>query len=85
MTTLLENSNNVKQLICPDLVRVVLADNFDQRVRVVLVDNFDQRVRRSLDENNRVRPEILFEEYRKDAEVEDDRKNTAKSDGDMDL
>ena len=85
MTTLLENSNNVKQLICPDLVRVVLADNCDQRVRVVLANNFDQRVRRSLDENNRVRPEILFEGYRKNAEVENGMGNTAKSDEDLNL
>ena len=73
MTKILGNSNNVKQLICPDLVKVVLADDFDQRFR------------RSLDENNRVRPEILFEGYRKNAEVEDDRENTAKSDDDIDL
>lgn len=50
MTTLLENSDNIEQLICPDLVKVVLEDDFDQRFR------------RSLDENNRVCPEILFEE-----------------------
>ena len=72
-TKLLENSNNVKQLICPDLVRVVLADDFEQRFK------------KSLDENKKVRPEILFEGYRKNAEVEDDMGNTAKSDGDIDL
>ena len=73
MTKILGNSNNVKQLICPDLVKVVLADDFDQRFR------------RSLDENNRVRPEMLFKGYRKNTEVKDDRENTAKSDGDIDL
>ena len=73
MTKILGNSNNVKQLICPDLVKVVLADDFDQRFR------------RSLDENNRVRPKMLFKGYRKNAEVKDDRENTAKSDGDIDL
>ena len=61
MRKILENSNNVKQLICPDLVRVVLADDFDQRFK------------RSLDENKKIRPEILFEGYRKNAEVKDDR------------
>ena len=73
MITLFEKSNNVKQLICPNLVRVVLADDFDQRFR------------RSLDENNRVRPKMLFKGYRKNTEVKDDRENTAKSDGDLDL
>ena len=73
MTKILGNSNNVKQLICPDLVKVVLADDFDQRFR------------RSLDENNRVRPKMLFKGYRKNTEVKDDRENTAKSDGDIDL
>ena len=73
MTKILGNSNNVKQLICPDLVKVVLADDFDQRFR------------RSLDENNRVRPKMLFKGYRKNTEVKDDRENTAKSDGDLDL
>lgn len=73
MTKLLENSNNVKQLICPDLVRVVLEDDFDQRFK------------RSLGKNKKVRPEILFDGYRKDAEVEDDKENTAQPDGDLDL
>ena len=73
MTKLLENSNNVKQLICPDLVRVVLEDDFDQRFK------------RSLGKNKKVRPEILFDGYRKDAEVEDDKENTAQSDCDLDL
>ena len=73
MTKLIENSNNVKQLICPDLVRVVLEDDFYQRLK------------RSLGKNKKVRPEILFEGYRKDAEVEDGRVNTAKSDDNLDL
>ena len=73
MRKILENSNNVKQLICPDLVRVVLADDFDQRFK------------KSLDKNQKVRPEILFEGYRKNAEVEDDMGNTAKSDEDLNL
>ena len=72
MTKLLENSENIEQLICSDLVKVVLEDDFDQRFK------------RSLDENKKIRPEILFEGYRKNAEVEDDRENTAKSD-DIDL
>ena len=73
MRKILENSNNVKQLICPDLVRVVLADDFDQRFK------------KSLDKKQKVRPEILFEGYRKNAEVEDDMGNTAKSDEDLNL
>lgn len=73
MTKLLENSNNVKQLICPDLVRVVLENDFDQRFK------------RSLGKNKKVRPEILFDGYRKDTEVKDNKENTAQSDCDLDL
>ena len=73
MTTLLENSDNIEQLICPDLVKVVLEDDFDQRLK------------RSLEKNKKVRPEILFDGYRKDAEVEDNKENTAQSDEDLDL
>ena len=73
MIKLFEKSNNVKQLICPNLVRVVL------------VDDFDRRLKKSLDENKKIRPEILFEGYGKDVEVEDGRVNTAKSDDNLDL
>ena len=39
----------------------------------------------SLDENKKIRPEILFDGYRKDTEVKDNKENTAQSDGDLDL
>ena len=73
MTKLLENSDNIEQLICPDLVKVVLEDDFDQRLK------------RSFGKNKKVRPEILFDGYRKDTEVEDNKENTAQSDEDLDL
>ena len=73
MTKLLKNSNDIKQLICPDLVRVVLEDDFDQRFR------------RSLDENNRVRPDILFEQYRKEPNAEEDKESRTQSNDDIDL
>ena len=54
---------------------------------VSIIDTSKLEIDRNLtdDENKKIRPEILFEGYRKNAEVEDDRENTAKSDDDIDL
>ena len=68
-----KSTDNIKEILCPDLVKVIMTKDFYKRLG------------KSIDENKRIRPEILFEGYRKDAEVEDDRENTAKFDGDLDL
>lgn len=67
-----KNTNNIQEILCPDLVKIIMTEDFYKRLG------------KSYDENKKIRPEILFEEYRKDAEVENDRENTAKSD-DIDL
>ena len=68
-----KSTNNIQEILCPDLVKVVLEDDFDQRLK------------RSFGKNKKVRPEILFDGYRKDTEVEDNKENTAQSDEDLDL
>ena len=68
-----KSTDNMQEILCPDLVKVIMTEDFYKRLG------------KSIDENKKIRPEILFEGYRKDAEVEDDRKNTAKSDDDLDL
>ena len=68
-----KSTDNMQEILCPNLVKVIMTKDFYKRLG------------KSFDENKKIRPEILFEEYRKDAEIEDDRKNTAKSDGDLDL
>lgn len=68
-----KSTDHIKEILCPDLVKVVMTKDFYKRLG------------KSLDENNRVRPEMLFKGYRKNTEVKDDRENTAKSDGDIDL
>ena len=63
----------MQEILCPDLVKVIMTEDFYKRLG------------KSYDENKKIRPEILFEEYRKNAEVKDNRENTAKSDDDLDL
>ena len=67
-----KSTDNMNEILCPDLVKVLMTKDFYKRLG------------ESYDENKKIRPEILFEGYRKNAEVKDDRENTAKSD-DIDL
>lgn len=67
-----KSTDNIQEILCPDLVKIIMTKDFYKRLG------------KSYDKNKKVRPEILFEGYRKNAEVKDDRENTAKSD-DIDL
>ena len=68
-----KSTNNIQEILCPDLVKVIMTKDFYKRLG------------KSYDENKKIRPEILFEGYRQYVEVEDGRENTAKSEGDLDL
>ncbi len=68
-----KSTDNMQEILCPDLVKVIMTEDFYKRLG------------KSYDENKKIRPEILFEGYRKNAEVKDNRENTAKSDDDLDL
>lgn len=68
-----KSTNNIQEILCPDLVKVIMTKDFYKRLG------------KSLDENKKIRSEILFEGYRKDTEVEDNKENTAQPDGDLDL
>ena len=68
-----KSTDNIKEILCPNLVKVIMTKDFYKRLG------------KSFDENKKIRPEILFEGYRKDAEVEDDKENTAKFDGNLEL
>ena len=59
-----KSTDNIKEILCPNLVKVIMTKDFYKRLG------------KSFDENKKIRPEILFEGYRKDAEVEDDKENT---------
>lgn len=68
-----KNTDNIQEILCPDLVKIIMTEDFYKRLG------------KSLDENKKIRPEILFDGYRKDTEVKDNKENTAQSDGDLDL
>lgn len=68
-----KSTDNMQEILCLDLVKVIMTEDFYKRLG------------KSYDENKKIRPEILFEGYRKNAEVKDDRKNSTQSDGDLDL
>ena len=68
-----KNTDNIQEILCPDLVKIIMTKDFYKRLG------------KSLDENKKIRPEILFDGYRKDTEVKDNKENTAQSDGDLDL
>ena len=57
MKNVLEKSNNLQEILCPDLVRVIIEDDS------VLIFGT------SLDENTKVRPEILFSNYEKSKRI----------------
>ena len=67
-----KSTDNIQEILCPDLVKIIMTKDFYKRLG------------KSYDKNKKIRQEILFEGYRKNAEVKDDRENTAKSD-DIDL
>ena len=68
-----KSTDNMQEILCPDLVKVIMTEDFYKRLG------------KSYDENKKIRPEILFEGYRKNAEVKDDRENSTQSNGDLDL
>ena len=64
-----ESTNNIQEILCPDLVKVIITKDFYKRLG------------KSYDENKKICPKILFKEYRENEEVES---NTL-SNGEIDL
>ena len=68
-----KSTDNMQEILCPDLVKIIMTEDFYKRLG------------KSIDENKKIRPEILFEGYRKNAQVKDDTENSTHCDGDLDL
>lgn len=54
----IESTNNMNEILCPELVKVITSEDFYQRLE------------NSLDENNRLRPEVFFKSYRANEDME---------------
>ena len=58
MHKIIESTDNMNEILCPDLVRIINAEDFEQ-----MFEN-------SLDENNRLHLEVFFESYRTNEDME---------------
>lgn len=58
MRKIIESTDDMNEILCPDLVRIINAEDFEQRFE------------NSLDDNNRLRPEVFFESYRTNEDIE---------------
>lgn len=58
MRKIIESTDDMNEILCPDLVRIINAEDFEQRFA------------NSLDENNRLHPEVFFESYRTNEDME---------------
>ena len=68
-----ESADNIQEILCPDLVKIIITKDFYKRLG------------KSYDKNKKIRPEILFEGYRNGAEFEKNKESTGLSNEALDL